>query len=94
MAYKKGETYLPSATFRILFCNNFLKHLLLSVVSIFYFLHETLKIVGKFHNLCTVHQVAQWLRCCATNRKVNGSIPDGVIGIFPIALWPWGRLSL
>ena len=28
---------------------------------------------------CTV---AQWLRCCATNRKVAGSIPAGVIGIF------------
>jgi len=26
--------------------------------------------------------VAQWLRCCATNRKFAGSIPDGVIGIF------------
>ena len=26
--------------------------------------------------------VAQWLRCRATNRKVAGSIPDGVIGIF------------
>ena len=26
--------------------------------------------------------VAQWLRCCATNRKDAGSIPDGVIGIF------------
>ena len=26
--------------------------------------------------------VAQWLRCCATNRKVAISIPDGVIGIF------------
>ena len=26
--------------------------------------------------------VAQWLRCCAANRKVAGSIPDGVIGIF------------
>ena len=26
--------------------------------------------------------VAQWLRCCATNQKVTGSIPDGVIGIF------------
>ena len=24
--------------------------------------------------------VAQWLRCCATNRKVAGSIPVGVIG--------------
>ena len=26
--------------------------------------------------------VAQWLKCCATNRKIAGSIPDGVIGIF------------
>ena len=26
--------------------------------------------------------VAQWLRCCATNRKVVGSIPAGVTGIF------------
>jgi len=44
--------------------------------------------------------VAQWLRCCATNQTVAGSIPAGVIGIFhchkmlPIALRPWGRLSL
>ena len=28
--------------------------------------------------------VAQWLRCCAANRKVVGSIPAGVIGIFDI----------
>jgi hypothetical protein len=26
--------------------------------------------------------VTQWLRYCATNRKVAGSIQDGVIGIF------------
>jgi hypothetical protein len=26
--------------------------------------------------------VAQWLRYCATNRKVADSIPDGVTGIF------------
>ena len=26
--------------------------------------------------------VAQWLRCCATNQNVAGSIPAGVIGIF------------
>ena len=26
--------------------------------------------------------VAQWLRCCATNRKVADSIPAGVNGVF------------
>jgi len=26
--------------------------------------------------------VAHWLRCCATNRKVAGSIPAGVSGFF------------
>jgi hypothetical protein len=42
------------------------------------------------------HAVAQWLRHCATNRKVAGSIPDSVIGnvfidiILPAALWTWG----
>jgi len=39
--------------------------------------------------------VAQWLRCCATNRKVAGSIPDGVseyfieIKSFPSHYGPW-----
>jgi hypothetical protein len=28
------------------------------------------------------HTVAWWLRHCATNRKVAGSIPDGVTGFF------------
>ena len=36
---------------------------------------------GKMHRWGTA--VAQWLRCCATNRKVAGSIPAaGVIGLF------------
>jgi uncharacterized protein YqiB (DUF1249 family) len=34
------------------------------------------------HQLNLGAMVAQWLRYCATNRKVAGSIPDGVIGIF------------
>jgi hypothetical protein len=29
-----------------------------------------------------MHAVAQWLRHFATNRKVEGSIPDGVTGSF------------
>ena len=33
--------------------------------------------------ICTLETaVAQWLRCCAINQKVAGSIPAGVIGIF------------
>jgi hypothetical protein len=32
--------------------------------------------------MCMGHAVALCLRHCATNRKVAGSIPDGVIGIF------------
>ena len=28
------------------------------------------------------NRVAQWLKCCATNRKVSGSIPVGVTGFF------------
>jgi hypothetical protein len=31
--------------------------------------------------VCIDALVAQWLRCCATNQKVAGSIPDVVIGI-------------
>ena len=61
------------------------------------------RLVQSFRNplvICRGNAVAQWLRCCATNLKVAGSIPAGVIGIFhwnkilPITLWPWGRLSL
>jgi uncharacterized protein YktB (UPF0637 family) len=44
--------------------------------------------------------VAQWLRYCATNQRVAGSIPDGVNGIFHWHKSFWsqygsgGRLSL
>ena len=33
--------------------------------------------------VCMGTAVAQWLRCCATNRKVAGSITAGVTKIFP-----------
>jgi Na+/glutamate symporter len=32
--------------------------------------------------LCVGTAVAQWLRYCATNQKVAGSIPDGVMEFF------------
>jgi len=44
-----------------------------------------------FCNLCSLFckkmyhvgtAVAQWLRCCATNRKATGLIPDVVSGLF------------
>ena len=63
--------------------------------------HTQCSIVLKQTVLCLLGPaVAQWLRCCATDRKDVGSIPVGVIGIFhchkifPIALWLWDRLRL
>ena len=38
--------------------------------------------VVPVHPMMAETAVAQWLSCCATNRKVAGSIPDSVIGIF------------
>jgi len=47
---------------------------------------QTYSIAPIAYNVATLAYkgtaVSQWLRCCATNRKVAGSIPDGVIGIF------------
>ena len=39
---------------------------------------------NKYALICVEDRgrVAQWLRCCATNRKVAGSIPVGVSGFF------------
>jgi hypothetical protein len=48
-------------------------------------LRESVKISILLHLVYYLTQgttVAQWLRYCATNRKVAGSIPDDVIGIF------------
>jgi hypothetical protein len=44
----------------------------------------TFEILKKISYLCMGGplMVAQWLRYCAANRKVAGSIPDGVTGIF------------
>jgi hypothetical protein len=43
--------------------------------------------------------VEQWLRYCATNQKVAGSIPDGAMEFFidmnlSDRIIAWGRLSL
>jgi hypothetical protein len=43
---------------------------------------KRLRISIVLHGVTGPLMVAQWLRYCATNRKVAGSIPDGVIGIF------------
>ena len=39
---------------------------------------------GKLYRVCVAagKAVAQRLGCCATNRKVAGSIPAGIIEIF------------
>ena len=41
-------------------------------------------VFNKYALICVGDRgrVAQWLRCCATNRKVAGSIPVGVSGFF------------
>jgi len=43
---------------------------LVSVLNLLYFYISTFR--------------SQWLRCCATNRKVAGSIPAGVNGFFSL----------
>ena len=48
-------------------------------------LHYGDKYIIRSFMICTPYRgtaVAQWLRCCATNRKVAGLIPAGVSGFF------------
>ena len=51
-------------------------------------LEISIKVLTNFSHINLVHSlvwgtaVAHWLRCCATNRKVAGSIPAGVRGFF------------
>jgi hypothetical protein len=53
-------------------------HLLVSEKYISSIMHgATVKVTA-----CVYTAVAQWLRCCAANRKVAGSIPGGVTGNF------------
>ena len=47
---------------------------------------------GMYNHLGTA--VAQWLRYCATNEKVTGSIPTGVIGIFHWHNPSYGTMAL
>ena len=48
----------------------------------------TVSVTVDIFGICDIYHltvgtaVAQWLRCCVTNWKVAGSIPDGVIGFF------------
>jgi hypothetical protein len=37
---------------------------------------------NRIYNQAVGHAVAQWLRHCATNRKVAGLIPDGFTEFF------------
>jgi hypothetical protein len=54
-----------------------------SFTSVIYFLPTSTPINNThIHQKGGLLMVAQWLRYCATNRKVAGSIPDGVIEIF------------
>jgi len=44
--------------------------------------NSKLFILLQLRNYFEETAVAQWLRCCATNRKVAGSIPAGVSGFY------------
>jgi hypothetical protein len=47
-----------------------------------HFLYSIYYELAAFTCLEWRHAIAQWLRHCATNWTVAGSIPEGVIGMF------------
>ena len=55
---------------------NLIKERLILFLNVYQCIHK------RSYVICEGTAVAQWLRRCATNPKVAGSIPDGVIGIF------------
>ena len=59
-------------------------HLVLPAYTVLFFqqFQRLLRIIASCFHIYMGTAVAQWLRCCATNRKVAGSILDGVIGVF------------
>jgi len=63
---------VPSATDLLCVCRY--QNNVIGISVLRYFLETYLYIRGT--------AVAQWLRCCATNRKVAGSIPATVSGFF------------
>ena len=61
--------------------NIYVKERIITIIIVIVRIDNTSQILGIFIYY-TVTAVAQWLRCCATNRKVAGTIPAGVSGFF------------
>ena len=81
MTYTDDVTYAVFVVLQPIYMN--------CVVQLFFFLFRKRKFLGlliRSHGeVLSLHQGtagAQWLRCCATNRKFAGSIPDSVIEVF------------
>ena len=74
------QTYVLRRTATAIFCSIF--------ASVYYYYYYYYYYHHHHHHHHSQHrgywgtQRRSWLRHCAKNRKVAGSIPDGVIGIF------------